>query len=166
MVLTSEQKKTGFLRNLVKSVAPLAGDTRIIMAQSYHTFADEEAGNAPSKASGMARKSVAAGVALVILAVLGVSTTVSRGYSMLDVVRRQREFSYKIRRGDGIRRLPHFLRAGERRLGRYRLRVDGQDARAGLRLPFGSRSWLHGPVHQANFAGVQFTELDVELKVD
>jgi hypothetical protein len=59
-------------------------------AQTYNTFANEEAGNAPSKPSGITRKSVAAGAAL--LALLGVSATVSsRGYSMLDVVRRQRE---------------------------------------------------------------------------
>ena len=61
-----------------------------IMAQSYNTFDDAEAGVAPTKVAGNTRKSVAAGVALLFLAVLGVSTT-TRGYSMLDVVRRQRE---------------------------------------------------------------------------
>ena len=33
-------------------------------AQTYNTFANEEAGNAPSKPSGITRKSVAAGAAL------------------------------------------------------------------------------------------------------
>ena len=74
------------------SVAPPARRLSLIMAQTYSTFADEEAGVKPSKTSGVAKKSVAAGAALVLLALLGVSATVSsRGYSMLDVVRRQRE---------------------------------------------------------------------------
>ena len=79
-------------------------------AQKYNTFADEEAGNAPSKVSGNTRKSVAAGVALLFLAVLGVSTT-TRGYSMLDVVRRQSRRTNSPSRGDGVRpSARHFLR--------------------------------------------------------
>ena len=36
-------------------------------AQTYNTFANEEAGNAPSKPTGITRKSVAAGAALLAL---------------------------------------------------------------------------------------------------
>ena len=59
------------------------------MAPTYQTFADEESLLSQPPKTTSTRK--AAGVAaLVLFAVLGVSTT-TRGYSMLDVVRRQRE---------------------------------------------------------------------------